>query len=655
MRGSLRTKLTLSFLAVIIASGVITAAVGVRLIGDEIIERAQSKVRLDLNSARELYQQNLGQVREIVRLTSVRFFLKEGVLNGDLREVADELSRVRESENLDVLTLTDADGRVILRAANPDSLGDSRAGDPIVAMALSGNEAVGATQIWGQAELAREGADLAKRAYMEVVPTPMARPRPEGPETSGMMIEAASPVVDYDGRVIGVLYGGRLLNRDYAIVDAIKALVYQDEAYKGKETGTATIFQGDLRISTNVLDSGGARAIGTTVSAQVYDQVVTRGIPWVARAFVVNAWYITAYESIKDIDGNIIGMLYVGMLEAPYVDAKRRVMLTFLGITAATVALLSAVVYFTTSSMVKPLKRLLHATEKIAKGYLAYRVETVSRDEIGQLAESFNKMTAELEKTTGDYETLTRTLEDRVKQRTRQLEEAQDQLVQSEKLTSLGKMAAGVAHEINNPLTSILINSHLVAERLKDRSDVDENVKLIIEETTRCGDIVRGLLEFSRQMPPEKRSVDINEVVEDTLLLLKSHVMASMATVRRLLGKNLPRVSVDVGKIKQVFTNIVLNAIEAMPGGGTLAIGTHVSKDGRAVEVEFTDSGCGISKEIMAKIFDPFFSTKATKGTGLGLSVSYGIIQQHRGEIDIRSEVGQGTTVTIRLPIDEVK
>jgi len=383
--------------------------------------------------------------------------------------------------------------------------------------------------------------------------------------------------------------------------------------------------------------------------------VFKKGVPWIGRAFVVNAWYITAYEPIRNLSGKVIGMLYVGMLEAPYVDLKNRVIFTFLGITLLTVIILSFMIDFTTGKIVNPVRQLVLATQKIARGDLAHRVEMGSSDEIGQLANSFNLMTAELQKANERYQALTRTLEDKVKDKTRELREAQDQLVRSEKLSSLGKMAAGIAHEINNPLTSILINSYLISEKLteEEKQKFEENINLIIDETTRSSVIVKGLLEFSRQTPPEKKPADLNEVIEETLVLLRSQILAHNVEVEKALSRDLPQITLDENKMKQVFTNIILNALDAMPGGGILRINSRFLSQTKCTEVSLRDTGEGISPEVLTRIFDPFFTTKGRRGTGLGLSVSYGIIEQHNGEIDVQSELGQGTTVTISLPLSE--
>lgn len=649
-RFPLRAKLIMIFSLVIIIGVLISTLVGINLIGTTIIRQAQDKVRLDLNSAREVYHAESDAIKTKVRLTAERFFIKDAFFISDYNRLRRELKQIREQESLDILTLTDSQGKVLVRAHNADVYGD-RPADDLVEWVIDHREPVVASMIVSEDEMSKIGHEFVERARIELIPTPKSRPSEKKVEQSGMFIKAAAPIFDYNGRFIGILYGGSMLNRDYEIVDRVKNTVYLGEMYKGTEIGTATIFLDDARISTNVMDVSGERAIGTRVSQEVYDQVVVQGKSWIGRAFVVNAWYMTAYEPIRDISGEIVGMLYVGMLEAPYVDLRNRVILIFWGIAIISIILLFIIATYTTASIVRPVKALASATVKVAQGDMTQRVAIQTRDEIGILGESFNQMTAALQEATEGYQKLTRTLEEKVKEKTEELRATQDVLIQSEKLTSLGKLAAGVAHEINNPLTSILLNSHLMLERLKDDDAIRENLELVINETTRCGSIVSGLLEFARQTPPEKTPVDINSVMGSTLLIMETQALMHKVKIIKNLADGLPEIMVDLGKIKQVFTNIVMNAIDAMPDGGELRISSRMSDDSKCVEIIFEDSGKGIPEEHLQKIFDPFFTTKGTKGTGLGLSISYGIIQQHSGRIDVVSKVGQGTKMTICLPM----
>jgi two-component system NtrC family sensor kinase len=392
--------------------------------------------------------------------------------------------------------------------------------------------------------------------------------------------------------------------------------------------------------------------VGTRVSREVKEAVLDRGETYVGRAFVVTAWYITAYRPIHDITGRTIGMLYVGMLERPYIDLRNRVMTMFAGIAGLCVLFLLGLLAFVARRITHPLAVMVEATDKIAKGDLRHRVALEGRDEIGQLARAFNRMTDELSSAQEDLTQWGKTLERRVEERTRELRETQDQLVVSEKLASLGKMAAGVAHEINNPLTSILLNTHLLLER-PGGGEVEQTLNLIADETMRCAGIVNGLLEFARLTPSRAVPTDINDVVDRTVLLLEKQALVRNIRIERILDRSLPAIEVDKNKIQQVFSNLAINACEAMPKGGTLVIVSLMSRDGTHIEITFTDTGVGISKENIPRLFDPFFTTKSF-GTGLGLAVSYGIIRQRGGTILVRSDVGRGAVFTVRIPLADL-
>jgi len=650
---SLRRKLILSFLAVILLGGVLTLIIGTRIEHQTIISLAEAKVRHDLASAWMVYEERLHGLRDTVRLSATQEFLRAALRQADLEKVAVRLDGIRREFGLDVLNLTDALGRVVVRSRRADApVGDDVARDPFVAVALQRKVSAG-TWIVPREELLKEGAGLADRAHFQFVPTPMAAARPEDHEDKGMMLTAAAPVQDESGVLLGVLTGGLLFNRNYDLVDRVKEIVFKGEKYKGHDIGTATLFQDDLRIATNVLDDQGNRAVGTRVSREVKEAVLDRGETYVGRAFVVTAWYITAYRPIKDIAGRTIGMLYVGMLERPYVDLRNRVMATFAGIAALCALFILGLLSFVARRITRPLAVMVEATDKIAQGDLRHRVDLKGQDEIGQLARAFNRMTDELSLAHEDLTQWGQTLERRVEERTRELRETQDQLVVSEKLASLGKMAAGVAHEINNPLTTILINTHLLLERPGRDAEEGETMNLIADETIRCAAIVRGLLDFARLTPSQAAPTDINDVVERTLLLLEKQALVRNIRIEKVLDRTLPPIEVDKNKIQQVFSNLAINACEAMPRGGTLVVASRMSRDGTLIEITFTDTGVGISKENIPRLFDPFFTTKSF-GTGLGLAVSYGIIRQRGGTILVRSEVGKGTVFTVRIPLADL-
>jgi two-component system NtrC family sensor kinase len=307
---------------------------------------------------------------------------------------------------------------------------------------------------------------------------------------------------------------------------------------------------------------------------------------------------------------------------------------------------------FVRRSVSRPVRALVDETKRIASGDLENALKIESKSEIGELANSFNQMTKDLAKAQEELKEWSKVLEKRVEERTQELKKTQEQLIQSEKLASLGKLAAGIAHEINNPLTGILTYSSLLLKENKDNLQIKEDLEVIVNETTRCRKIVKGLLEFARQTEPSKAPADINKVVEETLSLLETQALFQNIKIEKRLKKGLPDVMMDTDQIKQVFMNIIINAAEAMSQGGTLTIQSDSDPQKKFAKVCFIDTGPGIPEENLSKIFDPFFTTKRSgKGTGLGLSVSYGIIQRHDGFLEVKSQLGKGSTFTVKLPL----
>jgi two-component system, NtrC family, sensor kinase len=328
MKISTKTQLALIFLALACFIGVVTSIIVNSLVTNQIIFEAQERVKEHLSTARWVYESKVRDINRTIRWTSIRHVLKRGLKEKDISSIKNELFGLMTEEELNFLTLVDRKGTVIFRFHNPKVSGDSLIHDPFVKGALE-KKAISGTQVLSGDELVREGESLAQMAMIPSVPTPKERPTKKVEETSGMVLKSAYPVIDFNGEVLGVLTGGVLLNRNYEIVDRIKNIVFKGAKYKGKEIGTATIFLGDLRISTNVMDKEGNRAIGTRAMKEVQEQVLGKGAPWIHRAFVVDDWYITAYEPIQDIQDKIVGMLYVGMMESKYAVMKERLILLF--------------------------------------------------------------------------------------------------------------------------------------------------------------------------------------------------------------------------------------------------------------------------------------------------------------------------------------
>ncbi|MBI2217287.1 MAG: HAMP domain-containing protein [Candidatus Rokubacteria bacterium] len=345
--------------------------------------------------------------------------------------------------------------------------------------------------------------------------------------------------------------------------------------------------------------------------------------------------------------------LSLGEIDRGMLALERRM----LALSSAVVAGLVAIVAVAARRVVvRPVSQLLAATERVADGDLEQRMTVRSADEIGALAASFNHMTESLRRARSEIRELMDGLERQVEERTAALRSAQNQLVQSEKLASLGKLAASIAHEINNPLSGILTSSKLLLRTVDEGRLPDDaaplfarHLGLMERETHRCTAIVRNLLDFARQREPTFGQVDVNVCIDEALSLLRNQIAIQRIALDKRL-QELPVVTADFGQLRQAFVNVIMNACEAMGEGGTLTITSRGVDQGAAVAVEVADTGTGIAPEDLSKILDPFFTTKE-KGTGLGLSVVYGIVVRHGGRLDFRSEPGRGTAVLIRLPV----
>ena len=305
----------------------------------------------------------------------------------------------------------------------------------------------------------------------------------------------------------------------------------------------------------------------------------------------------------------------------------------------------------------RPLSMLTEGMNKLSMGDMEQRIHIASKDEIGLLAGSFNSMAEELKEYKEKMENWTKSLEDEVQKKTAEIVRAQEQLINAEKLASLGRMAAGVAHELNSPLTGIVTFAYLMIKRMPKENTQDiEDLKVIIDQAERCSRIVRGLLGFSRKTASEKARVNINLLIENTLSMVRNQAKFHNIAFDVDLDKSAPEVTADPNQIQQVFLNLLINSADAMEERGRVIIASRMVKDNgdKFIELEFTDTGPGIPEDIRGRIFEPFFTTKpAGKGTGLGLSVSYGIIKKHGGQIFIKSEPAEGASFFIRLPIEE--
>ncbi|HKZ53527.1 MAG TPA: ATP-binding protein [Candidatus Acidoferrales bacterium] len=333
-------------------------------------------------------------------------------------------------------------------------------------------------------------------------------------------------------------------------------------------------------------------------------------------------------------------------------------LVSFIGLVVVLASLLSVV--FIWVVVHKPVRELMAGTEKVAQGNLDYRLPVRSGDELGTLAASFNKMTADLADAHKELTAWTQTLEDRVEEKTAELQRAQTILVASEKMAALGKLAATVAHEVNNPLSGILTYARLTLKTLEKndlspaaRAEMIEQLGIITRESRRCGEILRNLLTFARQAPPHREPQQLNTLVERALTLVHHQLDLQAVELNKRLAENLPLIFCDAGQVQQVVLSLLVNATEAMPHGGRLEVATEFDAKADAARVQVKDNGVGIPPEVLPHIFEPFFTTKESQQrTGLGLAVARSIAEQHGGAIAARSTPGEGTEFVLTLPLE---
>jgi two-component system NtrC family sensor kinase len=356
----------------------------------------------------------------------------------------------------------------------------------------------------------------------------------------------------------------------------------------------------------------------------------------------------------------ILGVLDVQMslntVDADIAHSRRQTMLASF-ILVLSVLLVTGILIYTLIRA--PVRKLTEGTRAIASGNLDYTIPIQRKDEIGELANSFNHMTAELKKAHQEITQWSETLQQRVLEKTQELEQIQTHLIQMEKMASLGKLSATVAHELNNPLGGILTYAKLLQKRLgspnltSDQiSSSQQDLSIIADEATRCGNIVRNLLLFSKRQIGEFTIIDLHEILDRCVQLVDHHLQLNNIKLVKAYQKGKVEAMCDKDQMQQAFLAILVNAVEAMSGGGTLTIRTSSDSDKKKVKIDIQDTGSGISPKDLPHIFEPFYTTKKEgKGVGLGLSVCYGIIERHEGKISVQSAVGQGSTFAIELPM----
>ena len=602
-----------------------------RLINEYLVNAEANLIARDMGLAEAFYQAKLDEIITVGKWLEPNICgATVRVPSGDgLEDCTAELDlKLTETitslalENSHLIAILDADGNLLAAralSAQGEMLPAVSDGNweelPILQVALDSGEPLSATEVI-PAEVLRQ-VGLEDQAHITLIDTPLAAPQTYDPRegTAGLALTSVTPIIE-DDRVIGAVLVAYVFNNDFTLVDRIREVAGID---------TVTVFFGDLRVSTNVMTTAGQRAVGTRVSQEVFDVVLNQGRDYVGRAYVVNEWFLTRYEPLYDFQGNVVGSLYVGAREAGFqalLDSVNKGVgaIALISIIVAGVFAIPLARYIT-----HPVADLVQANRSLMEGDMSVRVQVEGGGELAELGRSFNLMAEKIQTT-------------------------QNELLRKETLASIGQLAAGVAHELNNPLGTILLLSDLLYKQTDKEDTQHADLGMIIDETVRCKRIVSDLLNFARQQEVLAQDVDLQALLDQVVKnASRLDAFRRIDIVRDYQDAPIV-IQADPMQIQQVFINLLNNAAEAINGDGVVTVSTR-QVDGEFIEIMVTDTGSGIPEESQGKIFTPFFTTKGPgKGTGLGLSIVYGIIKMHRGQITVQSQVGVGTTFTILLP-----
>ena len=610
-----------------------------------------TKVRSDLSVAHGYFGQVQNEVGSGTRAIAGSHALILALNSQSAQALKAELTQAQQRLGFDFINLYGPRGQLLTASWDADpstqTAGElTRPTDPPSA------DTAAQIQRLSRGQLLALAPHLGERLNIPIIATASATPSTRTLEDQALVMLSTAPVRNAAGQVVAWLRAGVLLNQNLPLIDHINKIVYPQGSLPLGSVGTATLFLDDVRITTNVRLFQDQRAIGTRVSKAVHDAVLQRGETWLDRAFVVNDWYVSGYEPLVDGAGQRVGMLYVGYLETPYRMTKYGILLLIVGIFAVAMVLTAWFSIHRARSIFQPVERMNHTMQRVEDGELHARVgEVVAHDELGALANHLDQLLDLIDDNTQVLQRWGSELDGIVAERTlelslsnQSLQQAQAQLVKSEKLAAIGQLTASVAHEINNPIAVMQGNLDLVREILgQHAAPVRAELKLIDQQIDRMRLIVTQPLQYAR--PNDSAGyvepVDVNAALSSSLVLVEHLLARTRIRVERQLNATL-RAPINRQELQQVLINLMINAIQAMPDGGTLTLRTCDQPDaqGRAgVLSEICDSGAGLSDAVRERLFSPFFTTK-NDGNGLGLWISVGLVERYGGTITAANRPG---------------
>ncbi|WP_296495512.1 cache domain-containing protein [Rhodoferax sp.] len=598
-----------------------------------------TKVRSDLAVAHGYFDQVLSEVGTGTQALANAHTLHLALAAQEPLALNQELVQARQRLSFDFVNLYTLDGQ-LLSASWQDAV--DAANRPSHRLP----DAPGVQlQRLSRAELLTLAPHLGPRLNIALIPTQGAATSARSVEDQALVMLASFAVADAQGQPLAWLRAGVLLNQNLALIDHINQIVYPEGSLPLGSVGTATLFLDDVRITTNVRLFQDQRAIGTRVSQAVREAVLVRGETWLDRAFVVNDWYVSAYEPLLNGQRERVGMLYVGYLEAPFRQTKHGLLAVVVGIFAIAMVLAAWLSLRWARSIFQPVELMNRTMQQVQDGNAAARVGPLAQqDELGALASHLDQLLIAVDDKTCTLQRWGQELDAKVTERTRalaeshqSLQQAQAQLVKSEKLAAIGQLTASVAHEINNPIAVMQGNLDLMRETLGQHAlPVAPELKLMDQQIERMRLIVTQLLQYARpnDYAGYVEAVDVNHALASSLVLVEHLLNRTHISVQRQWLAS-QRVNINQQELQQVLINLIINAVQAMPEGGELLLRSvnQTDTEGReGVLIEVCDTGPGLGAAVHDKLFSPFFTTK-NEGNGLGLWISQGLVERYGGGI----------------------